>query len=190
MSPASDTRVPTERIRVLRDEPVREDGAYVLYWMIAQRRLRRNHALQRAARIARGVDKPLVILEPVRCGYTHASERLHRFILEGMADHQETLEKRAVRYLPYVEPTPGAGKGLLAALASSACAVVTDDYPCFHVPAMLDAATKLTLHRRKPKTQCRALAEALFELAKDNVDLYDALDELGKAHVKRKYFKP
>ena len=51
MSLDTTSRVPPERIGVLRDEPVREDGDYVLYWMIAQRRLRRNFALQRALSI-------------------------------------------------------------------------------------------------------------------------------------------
>ena len=135
-------RIPPERIRLLRDDPVREDGRYVLYWMIAQRRLRHSFALDRACLLAKELGKPLLVFEPLRCAYEHASERLHRFVLEGMAEHAETLERRGVRYLPYVEPEPDAGKGLLKALAAEACAVVTDEYPCFHVPAMLAAAAR------------------------------------------------
>ena len=37
-------------------------------------------------------------------------------------------------YFPYVEPTADADKGLLAALASRACVVVTDEFPCFFLP--------------------------------------------------------
>ena len=43
---------------------------------------------------------------------------------------------------PYVEPAPGHGKGLLSALAENACVVVTDDFPCFFLPRMLDAASR------------------------------------------------
>jgi deoxyribodipyrimidine photo-lyase len=39
-----------------------------------------------------------------------------------------------------VEPSPGAGRGLVAALAHRACLVVTDDWPCFHLPKRVEAA--------------------------------------------------
>jgi len=40
--------VPAARIRVLRDDPPRAQARYVLYWMIAARRLEDNFGLQRA----------------------------------------------------------------------------------------------------------------------------------------------
>ena len=45
-----------------------------------------------------------------------------------------------MRYYPYVEREAGAGKGLLQALAASASVVVTDDWPHFFLPRMLEAA--------------------------------------------------
>jgi deoxyribodipyrimidine photo-lyase len=45
-----------------------------------------------------------------------------------------------VTYVPYVEPAPGAGKGLLDRLAADACLVVTDDFPSFFLPRMVAAA--------------------------------------------------
>ena len=119
---------------------MRENGAFVLHWMIAFRRARWNFALQRAVEHARTLNKPLVVLEALRAGYPWASERLHAFVLEGMADNARAFEGRPVTYLPYVEGEADAGKGLLAALAAHACVVVTDDFPGFFIPRMLAAA--------------------------------------------------
>lgn len=132
--------VAQNRIRQANQAEVRPDGACVLYWMIAFRRLRYNHALQRAVDWARKLRRPLVILEALRCDYPWASERLHAFVLEGMEDNARRLARRNIGYHPYVEPVPGAGKGLLAAMAADSCLVVTDDHPGFFLPRMVDAA--------------------------------------------------
>ncbi len=131
--------VPTLRLRVVNQPPLRPDGEFVLYWMIAARRTRSNFALQHAAAEAARLGRPLVILEALRCDYPYASARLHRFLLDGMADNARALTGRVV-YHPYVEPVAGAGKGLLAALSAHACLVVTDDFPAFFLPAMIAAA--------------------------------------------------
>jgi len=132
--------VPAVRIRAVNDQPVRPDGAWVVYWMVGSRRLRANFALQHAVERAREWKKPLIILEALRCDYAWASDRLHTFVIDGMADHAAALAGTPVAYLPYVEPTRGAGKGLLAQLASNACLVVTDDFPAFFLPRMIEAA--------------------------------------------------
>ena len=116
------------------------DGSYVLYWMIAQRRITWNIALERAAGWARELGKPLLVFEPLRVGHRWASDRLHRFVIDGMADNASRLGAKGVAYFPYVEPSPGAGRGLLAALAARAAVVVTDDYPAFMLPRMVAAA--------------------------------------------------
>jgi deoxyribodipyrimidine photo-lyase len=59
-----------------------------------------------------------------------------------MADNEERLAKRAVRYYPYVESKLNSGKGLLKALAENACIVVTDDFPSFFLPQMVQAAAR------------------------------------------------
>ncbi|MEQ9397838.1 MAG: hypothetical protein RJQ04_01595 [Longimicrobiales bacterium] len=128
------------RLHALNKADVRPDGGYVLYWMVANRRLGWNFALDRAVERARALDRPLVILEALRIGYRWASDRHHRFVLDGMAEHRTVLADSGVTYHPYVEPEEGAGKGLLAALADDACVVVTDVYPAFFLPRMLDAA--------------------------------------------------
>jgi deoxyribodipyrimidine photo-lyase len=108
--------------------------------MIAARRSRLNFALERAADWAREFGLPLVVLEGLRAGYPWASDRLYRFVLDGMADNAEALGRAGVAYLPYVEPEPGAGRGLLETMAADAAVVVTDEFPTFFLPRMVAAA--------------------------------------------------
>ncbi|HEX4955033.1 MAG TPA: deoxyribodipyrimidine photolyase [Thermoanaerobaculia bacterium] len=136
------TPIPPLRLHLANDAPVNPHGEYVLYWMIAARRAGWSFGLDRAVEWARELGKPLVVFEALRCGYRWASDRLHRFVLDGMADNQAAFAGRAVTYLPYVEPSPGAGQGLLAALGARACLVVTDDFPCFFLPRMVAAAAE------------------------------------------------
>ncbi|NIR43706.1 MAG: deoxyribodipyrimidine photolyase [Gemmatimonadetes bacterium] len=133
-------QVPDERVRDCNGAPVRADGSYVLYWMTAFRRTRWNFSLQRAVELSRELGQPLLVLEALRCGYPWASDRLHRFVMEGMRDNARQLDGSTVRYYAYLEDARGAGSGLLEALASRAAAVVTDDYPAFFLPRMVAAA--------------------------------------------------
>lgn len=133
-------RVPDLRLRAVNTAPVNRDGQYVVYWMIAARRTTWNFALDRAIEQAKELGKPLVVFEPLRVAYPWASDRLHRFVIEGMRDNATHLEKAGVTYYPYVEPTAGAGHGLLEALAERAALVVTDEFPCFFLPRMVAAA--------------------------------------------------
>jgi len=132
--------VPDVRIRPANALPVRPDGEIVLYWMTAFRRTRWNFALDHAIAHARALGKPLVVLEALRSGYRWASDRLHRFVLDGMRDNAARFAGGPVRYYPYVEPSWTDGQGLLAALARHACVVVGDDYPAFMLPRMVAAA--------------------------------------------------
>lgn len=134
--------VPAIRIQTCNDAPVNGDGQFVLYWMIANRRLRWNFSLQRAVEWARQLHKPLLILEALRVDYPWASDRLHRFVMDGMAEKARQQGGSGVLYYPYVEPSRGAGKGLLETLAARASVVVTDDFPCFFLPRMVTAAAK------------------------------------------------
>jgi deoxyribodipyrimidine photo-lyase len=110
--------------------------------MIASRRLTHNFALDRALEHSLALRKPLVIFEALRCDYPWASNRLHQFVLDGMADNARVCAKHHVLYFPYVETIKGAGRGLLEALAANASIVVTDDFPCFFLPRMVAAAAK------------------------------------------------
>lgn len=136
--------IPSLRVRAMNDESASDSGEYVLYWMISFRRSNYNFSLQRAVEWGQQLKKPLVILEALCCDYPWASERLHRFVIEGMVDNAECFNKRTVYYYTYLEAEQGAGKGLFRALASRACVVVSDDFPCFFLPRMLKAASRQT----------------------------------------------
>ncbi len=134
--------VPKVRLQNCNQAPVNAQGDFVLYWMIAFRRLESNFSLQRAIEWAIELKKPLVIFEPLRIGYRWASDRIHRFVIDGMADNAARLKSKnnpGILYYPYVEPTADADKGLLLALAQRSCVVVTDDFPSFFVPRMVAA---------------------------------------------------
>ena len=132
--------VPDLRLRALNTVPLREEGAYVLYWMIASRRATRSHALDRVGELSRRLGRPPLVLEALRAGYPFASDRLQRFVIEGMVDNAAAFARRGVLYYPYIEVRPGDGRGLLEALAERSCAVVTDDFPAFFLPRMVAAA--------------------------------------------------
>jgi deoxyribodipyrimidine photo-lyase len=131
---------PQTRILARNDAPVRAQRDHVLYWMIAARRTRHSFALDRALEHARSLGKPLLVLEGLRREYPHASERHHRFVVQGMAVSRARFEAAGVRYHPWVEAEAGEGAGLLEALASRAAVVVTDHWPCLFLPRMVAAA--------------------------------------------------
>ena len=131
---------PSLRVRVLRDEPPAPDGDYVLYWMLAARRPSWNFALDRAVDWARALGKPLLVLEALRADYPWASDRLHRFVLDGMRDNEAAFAAMGIGYHPYLERTPSEGRGLLRTLAAHASVVVTDRAPVFDLPSLVARA--------------------------------------------------
>lgn len=139
MSAEADLFSGPPRVRTLNPRGHAADGAYVLYWMVGARRTRHNFALERALSWARKAERPLVVLEALRVDYPWASARHHAFVIQGMADNRAAFANTPVTYLPYVEPEPGAGKGLLDTLAAKAVVVITDDWPGFFVGPMVES---------------------------------------------------
>lgn len=135
--------VPELRIQQKNSADTNPKGSYVLYWMIANRRTTHNYSLDRAVELAQEFDRPLLIFEALRCDYKWASVRLHQFVIEGMADNEAACREAGVSYYPYVEPAWGQGSGLLDRLAQDACAIVTDDFPCFFLPRMVNAVSHM-----------------------------------------------
>ena len=129
--------VPSIRVRKGNHKKVNPEGSFVLYWMVANRRLQWNYSLDRAIERVLELDKPLVILEAIDCDYEWANDRLHGFIIEGMKDNYREAQGKDILYYPYVEQEPGRGSGLVKEMAKHACLIVTDDYPAFFIPDML-----------------------------------------------------
>ena len=84
--------IPPIRLSDANQHPIREDGEFVLYWMIAFRRGRFTISRCSMPSIApEQLGKPLVIFEPLRVRYRWASDRLHRFVIEGMRDNSHAF---------------------------------------------------------------------------------------------------
>lgn len=130
------------RITARNDRAVNPDASYVLYWMISARRTRFNFGLQRAVDIAEDLGKPLLIVEPLRCDYPYASDRLHTFVIEGMQANARSAVRSGASYYPYIEPRAGAARGFIDAAASDAAVVVTDWFPTLDLNRSVEAAAK------------------------------------------------
>ena len=128
--------VPITRITKLNDAQPNMNAPYVLYWMIAFKRVNYNFSLQRAIEWANKLSKPLLIFEPISIDYPMASIRFHKFAIEGMRDIQKQIKDSKAFYFPYVEESKGVGDKLLFELAKDAAVVITDDYPTYFVPQM------------------------------------------------------
>ncbi|MEO5762164.1 MAG: deoxyribodipyrimidine photolyase [Vicinamibacteria bacterium] len=138
------------RLVRLNDKPNAKTGDFVLYWMQMQRRFTHNHSLDYAIKCANELGKPLVVYEGLRLDYPWSSARLHRFILEGMRDNAATAAKLGFTYWPYVETPAQPARGLLAQIVARAALVVTDDFPCFIIPAQSGALAS--------KVECAVIA--------------------------------
>ncbi|MGC8658102.1 MAG: deoxyribodipyrimidine photolyase [Desulfomonilaceae bacterium] len=133
--------VPNYRSRTINNLPVNLNGSYILYWMIANRRVQWNFSLDMAIMWAQELGKPLIILEALRVGQQWACERFHNFVLDGMNDNRKSLEGTGVYYYPYMETHLNAGKGLLKELSKKACIIISDFFPSFFLPKMVASAS-------------------------------------------------
>jgi deoxyribodipyrimidine photo-lyase len=123
-----------ERVVSLNDKAVNRKAGYVLYWMQMYKRVDNNHALIWAVRKANELRLPLVVYEGLKYHYPWASDRLHTFILEGVAEKRAAFETLGIRYISYLQKDESSPKQTVANLARDAALVVTDDYPCFIIP--------------------------------------------------------
>ena len=130
--------VPDLRLGLANEAPVNRTRRLVLYWMTTARRVTWNVGLDRAVWWAKRLNLPLVILETLPADRRWDSDRLHRFALDGMADTVRRAGGRAVAYYPYVERKRNDGAGLIAALGRLAAVVVTDRFPCFIWPEVVE----------------------------------------------------
>ena len=83
------------RIHRLNDKPAR-NGGFVLYWMQQSQRAEWNHALEYAVERANGLGLPVAVVFGLMDNYPEATERHYAFMLEGLRETFQTLEKRGI----------------------------------------------------------------------------------------------
>jgi photolyase PhrII len=117
-----------ERVRPTAGRPFRESGDFILYWMRTAVRAHENPALDTALVAGDLLDLPVFIYHGLSERYPFASDRHHRFILEGARDVQVELRERGVGYAFHLE-RPGHRGPHLRHLAGRAALVVTEEMP-------------------------------------------------------------
>jgi deoxyribodipyrimidine photo-lyase len=132
----------SERVQLLNDKPINPDGRYVLYWMQMFKRAEYNHALNFAISEANERGLPVVVYEGLKYYYPWASDRIHTFILEGVAEKRRAFEKLGIRYIFYLQKDENSPKDTVARIAENAALIVTDDFPCFIIPQHNEAIVR------------------------------------------------
>lgn len=123
-----------QRVSQLNKQQDNHQGRYVLYWMQMFKRVQDNEALNFALQQANERDLPLVVYEGLKFYYPWANDRIHTFILEGVAEKQREFASLGIRYLFYLQGNEKDPRNIVAQLANDAALLVTDDYPCFIIP--------------------------------------------------------
>ena len=124
----------SQRVSQLNDLPDNRQGRYVLYWMQMFKRVDDNDALNFAIQQANERDLPLVVYEGLKFYYPWANDRIHTFILDGVAEKRDEFKRLGIRYVFYLQRDERDPRDTVARLASDAALLVTDDYPCFIIP--------------------------------------------------------
>jgi deoxyribodipyrimidine photo-lyase len=105
-----------ERIKGLNKKEVKK-GAYVLYWMQASQRTEYNHALEYAIIKANELKQPVIVFFGITDTFPEANERHYTFMLEGLREVKQSLEKRGIQMV-ILHKSPERGVVQLARRAS------------------------------------------------------------------------
>ncbi|MEE4299356.1 MAG: deoxyribodipyrimidine photo-lyase [Pseudomonadales bacterium] len=116
------------RSTALNRQDCRTAGEFVLYWLRTSARAHENPALDAAIELSDSLGIPLFVYHALSERYPFASDRHHRFILEGARDVQAEFAERGIPYAFHLE-RPGARGDHLLTLARRAAAVVTESFP-------------------------------------------------------------
>jgi photolyase PhrII len=106
----------------------RGEGEFVLYWLRTAQRAHENPALDVAVTMANHLGLPVLVYHALSERYPYASDRHHRFILEGARDVAEEMAFRGLAYAFHLEREGHRGPHLVT-LARRAALVVTEDLP-------------------------------------------------------------
>ena len=91
------SKIQEERIQHLNEAGV-GDGDYVLYWMQSSQRADHNHALEYAVQRANDLGQRLLVVFGLTDDYPEANLRHYAFMLEGLADVEEAVGKRGIKF--------------------------------------------------------------------------------------------
>ncbi len=94
------------RLKVLKDAPHNEKGAYVLYWMGLSQRARVNPALEHAIDEANRLKLPVVVCYGIAEGFPEVNARHWTFLLEGLTEVGPELERRGIAFVARREGGP------------------------------------------------------------------------------------
>src|SRR5689334_12219218 len=93
----------SNRVTKLNNVPENSKGRYVLYWMQMFKRTSHNYALNFAIKMANEQSLPLVVYEGLRFDYPWANDRIHTFILQGVAEKKAAFDEQGIRYVFYLQ---------------------------------------------------------------------------------------
>ena len=94
-----DTIAKNPYVTVRNKESLNLDGTCVVYWMQRSQRATDNRALNIAVTAANALTKPVVVFFGLRRNAHHANYRHYYFMLQGLADVAEGLQKRGVGFV-------------------------------------------------------------------------------------------
>ncbi|MGL4977113.1 MAG: deoxyribodipyrimidine photo-lyase [Cetobacterium sp.] len=87
-----------ERINILKkNENI--NGKYILYWMQESQRTKYNFGLQKAIEISNDKKLPLYVVFNYIENYPEASKRHFEFMLQGLKDVKENLNKKGIKFI-------------------------------------------------------------------------------------------
>lgn len=112
-----------DRIAYLNDKE-EQKGEYIIYWMQASQRVRYNQALETAIRIANKRSLPVLVYFEITDDYPDANFRHYFFMIEGLREIMEELEKMGIQMIVNYHPDEKSPN--LSELAKDAVMVVTD----------------------------------------------------------------
>jgi len=92
-----------ERVKALNERGIQK-GRYVLYWMQASQRAEYNHALEFAILKANELRQPLIVFFGITDQFPDANERHYTFMLEGLKEVKDSLNKRGIQMVILHQP--------------------------------------------------------------------------------------
>ncbi len=97
-------------------------GDFVLYWMQQSQRVKHNHALYHAVKLAESLELPVVVFFGITADYPSANLRHYRFMLEGLYEVEKELQQCGIRMVTWlIDPVEG-----VLRLAEKAAYIIAD----------------------------------------------------------------